>query len=637
MGIEDYGFNAKKEIKKNDLEESTFDIVDVDRFHNTKFSTLFAYLMTWVLMFLSWVLLGTDVYTCLNILVFHRWSSDDVKPYAYSVAKWIFTGCIIFELCLLVYHWIWAIHTYRTKNIALAYVSPIARLLYVIRSYNYHCLFHKIEQDSFFDWACFLSYREMDGALQILVADTPRQVINILTLRFYATNGDLSNDIIANIKRIATTNLRLAIVLSFMCLSVAIWSIFFFIFVLGMLMYVPVIVKIRKRGFRSLKKYCCSVVNENVRMLVRKNHKPKKVLLEKGILNLSDINANPLLSSSTSTFSEGFQYRGVSNMSSTTLAQSLAQLVRQKPSQSSLSYNDNTKLHRIAKENLYGKSSQSYESLPLRDLNTSKPSNLRNMYKNPDIGESTYSVDSKMPENPFQDKQSSEEVSYGQPYEADFAEPRVPGKSFKKAYRKPPSQPVLINPFSDLATTRHDQADYESQHSSRSSDLGGGHPGMSERLYSQSSLTHERPLGREAERLHSQSTLLHDAAPYGLSKTERQFSQSSLTHETPLIPREAERQFSLSSLSHETPFPIQDNVSEYIPPRQLSLEFGAHKSRDASGHLLAYESFTEGSGGNALPEKSLPYPDPKKDVTESTPYPIRGLSMYGPQDGYRGT
>lgn len=635
MGIEDYGFDARKEIKKNDLEESTFDIVDVDRFHNTKFSTLFAYLTTWVLMILSWVLLGTDVYTCLNILVFHRWSSDSVKPYAYSVAKWIFTCCIIFELCLLVYHWIRAVKTYRTKNIALAYVNPIARLLYVVRSYNYHCLFHKIEQDSFFDWACFLAYQEMDGALQILVADTPRQVINILTLRFYATDGELSNDIIANIKRIATTNLRLAIVLSFMCLSVAIWSLFFFIFVFGALCYVPVIVKIRKKGFRSLKKYCCSVVNEKVRMLVRNNHKPKKVLLEKGILNMSDINANPLLSSSTSTFNEGFQYRGVSNMSSSSLSQAQSKLLRQQPSQSSLSHNDNFKLHRIAKD--YGNAAQSYESLPLRDLSASKPSNLRNMYKNPDMGESTYSVDSRVPENPFQDKRSSEELLYGKPYEADFAEPQVPGKSFKKAYRKPPSQPVLINPFTDLSA-RYDQVDYESSHSGSSV---GGPPAMSERLYSQSSLTNERPVARGSERLYSQTSLVHES-PF-VTKNVRQFSQSSLTHEMPQ--RGTERLFSQTSLLQEKPFPVQDNLSEYIsprelseyPPRQLSLDFGRHETRDASGRLLTYESFTESSAGKGDSETALPYPDPKKEASESTPYPIRGVSMYGPQNGYRGT
>lgn len=303
-------FSARREIDKYSLDLSTFDLIDVLRFHNLKCSTVFDYLFTWALLILSVVLLGIDIYTCLNILVFHRWSSDDYKPYAYSVAKWIFTGCIIFEFVLLFYHWIWAIHTYRTKNIALAYVNNIARHLYTIKSYDYHCLFNLVEHDNFFDWACFLAYFEMDSALQILVADTPRQVINILTLRYYATDQDSSNDIIENIKNIATTNIRLSVILSFMVLSVAIWSIFFFRFVFGMLCYIPCLVSIRKKGHSRLKKYCCSVVNQHVRKFVLRHHKPRSKLLEEGILDLKEINENPLLNSSTvTTFDSAFQYK----------------------------------------------------------------------------------------------------------------------------------------------------------------------------------------------------------------------------------------------------------------------------------------------------------------------------------------
>ncbi|KAK6201619.1 uncharacterized protein RJT21DRAFT_120679 [Scheffersomyces amazonensis] len=293
-------FSARTQINKYKLDESTFDLVDVDGFRNTRGSTIFAYFVMWILIFLSWALLGTDIYTCLNILVFHRWSNNDYKPYAYSVAKWIFTGCIIFEFCLLLYHWIWAIHTYKTKNIALVYVNNIARLLYSIRSFNYFCLFNQIEQDNFFDWSCFFCYGELDNALQLLVADTPRQVINILTLRYYATDGETNNNILNNIKTIATTNLTLSIILSLMCVSVIIWSIFFFKFLLGMILYLPVAFKVKSRSSSgSLKKYCCESVNKNVRLLVIKHHKSKRELLDKGILSKKDIIANPLLNSST--------------------------------------------------------------------------------------------------------------------------------------------------------------------------------------------------------------------------------------------------------------------------------------------------------------------------------------------------
>lgn len=350
-------FDPHKEIDKYNLDDSTFDLINIKRFYNSKASTVFSYLLIWILMILSWVLLGVDIYTCLNILVFHRWSNDDYKPYAYAVAKWIFTGCIIFQFLLLIYHWIWAIHTFRTKNIALTYVNGIARLLYVVKSYNYHCLFHQIEQDNFFDWSCFLSYSELDNALQILVADTPRQVINVLTLRYYATDGDSLNDIISNIKKIATSNLRLSIILSFMCLSVAIWSIFLFKFMLGMILYIPVVVKLRGRGYKSLKKYCCDVVNDNVRKLVSKNHKSKKTLLEEGVIDIDDIANNPLLSSSTTTFNNDFEYKSAPDESNGILKPSAIHKVGP-----DYGYNDNFKLYNQKMHN------QTYESLPLDDF-----------------------------------------------------------------------------------------------------------------------------------------------------------------------------------------------------------------------------------------------------------------------------
>ncbi|EMG47686.1 KCH1 Low affinity K(+) transporter 1 [Candida maltosa Xu316] len=277
-------FNAEKEIQKYHLDVSTFDVIDVNNFRNYKFSTLFWYIYMWTLVFLSFALLATDIYSCLNILVFHKWATDNYKPYAYSIAKWIFTGCIIFQFVLLFYHWLWAIHILRTKNIALVYLNSIAKKVYSIRNYNYFCLLNNINEGNFFDWCCFLTYYELDNALQILIADTPRQVINVLTLRFYATGGELNNNILQNIEAIAQTNLYLSVILSFMCLSVFIYAIFLFRFLFGMLCYIPLKVQLKKQDYHSFKDYCCYLINEHVSKAVTLHHKPKTELLEQGIL-----------------------------------------------------------------------------------------------------------------------------------------------------------------------------------------------------------------------------------------------------------------------------------------------------------------------------------------------------------------
>lgn len=445
-------FNAQREITKYKLDHSTFDLIDVDKFHNTSFSTVCGYLWVWILIFLSWVLLGVDIYTCLNILVFHKWSSSEYKPYAYSIAKWIFTGCIIFQFCLLLYHWVRAIRAYRTKNIALAYVNVIAKILYTVRSYNYYCLFHKIGTDNSFDFACFLTYTELDNALQILVADTPRQVINILTLRYYATDGELSNDIIANIKEIATTNIRLSIILSFMCLSVIIWSIFFFKFILGMLMFIPVIVKLRNRGYKSLKKYCCKIVNDKVRSLVLKHHRPKNELLERGIMDLKELKANPLLNSSTMDFELDSSNKGLIYNDNNKLKESYSMQTLRNPF-------DDTKTLSVDsfsdRERNIAKQARDYsvDSFHKNSITDPFEDSRANLIGNT-FGERNQSLSSLTYDNPNQtNSQYSAWRSQTQPipqFDRSYSEPNIAGD--KKILRRPETlaTETLEDPFDDV-------------------------------------------------------------------------------------------------------------------------------------------------------------------------------------------
>ncbi|EDK47399.1 hypothetical protein LELG_05580 [Lodderomyces elongisporus NRRL YB-4239] len=287
--------DAERAIKKYDLNVSTFDVVKVENFTNYKCTTLFWYFYMWILVLLSFILIAADIYSCLNILVFKKWGTEDYKPYAYSIAKWIFTGCIIFQFVLVIYHWIWALHIYRTRNIALVYLNSICKKIYSIKSYSCFCLLNSIDEGNFHDFCCFLTYYELDNAPQILIADTPRQVINILTLRYYATGGELNNDILRNIKSIAQTNLNLSIILSFMCLSVVIYALFFFRFLFGMIMYVPLKCYLRDKEANTFKSYCCILINKSVSHAVRLHHKSKQELLDNGILSREGIAQLPEL------------------------------------------------------------------------------------------------------------------------------------------------------------------------------------------------------------------------------------------------------------------------------------------------------------------------------------------------------
>lgn len=287
------------EKQQRDLDDSTFDIVRVGEFHNVRFGTVMSYLWVWILLILKLAILGSDTYTCISILVFKRWGTQSYEVYDYKVAKWIFTGCIGFRFILLAWQLAWAIHVYRTRNIALAYLNNYAKIMYAVRSYDYQCLFHDIELNSYFPWATFRVYFELDNALEVLVTDCPREVINVMTLKNYATGGDLNSNVLSNIKTIATTNVKLSVILSLMLCSVVIYVFFFAKFCLGMLCYIPVKVKVSNQGFKSVKSFCYFHVNEKVRLLVSRHHKPKRQLLLEGILDVLAINANPLLHSSS--------------------------------------------------------------------------------------------------------------------------------------------------------------------------------------------------------------------------------------------------------------------------------------------------------------------------------------------------
>ncbi|KAK6458470.1 uncharacterized protein RJT20DRAFT_32064 [Scheffersomyces xylosifermentans] len=429
-----YNLDAEAEIAQYKLDQSTFDIVDVDKFHNTNFSTLFWYMWMWILMVLSWVLLGSDIYLCLNILVFHKWSSSDYKPYAYAVAKWLFTACIIFEICLLIVRLLWAIRIYRTRNIALAFINPIARQMYSVKSYNYFCLFNKIEMPSFFSWACLYCNQEFDNSLQILAADAPRQAINILTLRFYATGGDyFNNNILKNIETIATTNLRLAIILSFMCVSLVIWAFFFFEYLYGMLLWIPIWIKMHnKTGYYSLRRYCCELVNDAVRLLVLRNHRSKTELLEKGILDQQGIDLNPLLKGGNGTVIELFASKDFNSSGHDSDYEYTGSIQKPRPIHKGSSYTSTA-----ARPKPYEKNSSytavrttSFDTLPTEDMST--------------VGSIPAPSLSKMGSQP----------SFHHPYDVTnpFVAPRKGSAGGRRKHPMPPPDPFKDRKFSNSSS-----------------------------------------------------------------------------------------------------------------------------------------------------------------------------------------
>ncbi|CDO91888.1 unnamed protein product [Kluyveromyces dobzhanskii CBS 2104] len=285
--------------RKLDLNSKTFDVLDLELFKNHRFKTVMCYVfILWGLTILKVVLFASDIYTCIKLLAFNSWSNNVIKPYlSFKISKWLFSGCILASIVLMLWEVINGIRIYRTKSIALTYVNNFSRMVYSIKDYKVFCVYNRITPKGRFQKISFYTFFEFKDCARLLFTDTPRQVINGLTLwSVLITNnnganlGQLENfnGLITKIKIIADTNHQEAVLLSFMLLSFAIWA-FFMAKLAVAIVFAPFVYHTIYSNYsvRGLKQLVCTTVNKRVDELVEKYKwkKDQKSTLEKGLID----------------------------------------------------------------------------------------------------------------------------------------------------------------------------------------------------------------------------------------------------------------------------------------------------------------------------------------------------------------
>lgn len=263
-------FRQNKWVK--DIHQNTFDVIDPLFFKNYKFWTIVNYLFELTMVVLSVAFLGSDIYTAVKLLAFNQWSSE-IQPFiSFKVCRWIFVGCIILSIVLLLIEWVKAIIVYRTRNISLCYMNSKARALYSMQKYSYFCVFFRISSGSFFNFMAFFTNFALQGSVRLVLVDSPRQVINGITifklLRF-------NSSMLYTIRTIAATNRTEAIVLSFMTFSFVVWFLFIARLFIALILYFPVYYKIKyELQYKSgLKQFCCVTIDRRVSEFVLRRHK----------------------------------------------------------------------------------------------------------------------------------------------------------------------------------------------------------------------------------------------------------------------------------------------------------------------------------------------------------------------------
>ncbi|CCH40989.1 putative membrane protein [Wickerhamomyces ciferrii] len=256
------------------VDDNLFDYIDVDQFKNRKAGTIWNYFVMIFLLVLSFVFYAVDIYTCIKLLAFNEWSSQ-VKPnLPFKISKWLFAACIIVSIVLLIYELVRGIKVFRTRNISLIYTNTAAKSMKSIQGYKYFCVLNEINPSSGFDKMAFYTYFTFHGSKKLILADSPRQVINALTL--YSVLN-VQNGFVETLEKIQNQSPNEAIILYAMTVSFAIWLFFIFQFFFAIVFAIPVLHRILLRlKYKALRQYVCIKVDHTVKKLAR--HYQKKSL-----------------------------------------------------------------------------------------------------------------------------------------------------------------------------------------------------------------------------------------------------------------------------------------------------------------------------------------------------------------------
>lgn len=260
------GRNWKREEKA----DHRFDYLEMSEFHTNAIGCRVGHLYVWLSTVRAFVSLGLDMYTAIGLLVLKSYQSSVTQQtfIAHSITKWIFAGCIILSVVLLIWDWIFAIRIMRSKNISFAFTNVIANRTYSLRSYNHHCLFYRLSSSSHkSNKVAFWVFFSFQGWKRLVLTEGPRQVINALTVFSVLSTRDFSFEAsaYANITPYQWT------VLSFMSLSLLIWLFSFVRFCIAAIIFLPLLCHIQG----GLTEFVVRKIDKRIEKIIEKARKKR--------------------------------------------------------------------------------------------------------------------------------------------------------------------------------------------------------------------------------------------------------------------------------------------------------------------------------------------------------------------------
>lgn len=282
--------------------------MDLDAFYNPSCTGRLSHLSVYLLTVKSFAVYVADLWTAgilkpsrhvtrltrlflVSLLIIGQTTTTPAIPT--EISKWLFFACIMFSFLVLIWDMFKAYRILKSRDISYAFTSVIANRYLSMKDYRIFCLFKSINATSKgIDSYAFFVFFQLKGWKRLLIAEAPRQVINVVTLEALAPDwlkirdGSISfdNEVLGK----DTLQQILTITMAF---SVLVFAISFFLVCVALVLYIPLLCHIRG----NLKEYCCHKVDKRINEILLKQRNQRKprnpaipdseVFLEKDIYN----------------------------------------------------------------------------------------------------------------------------------------------------------------------------------------------------------------------------------------------------------------------------------------------------------------------------------------------------------------
>ena len=276
--------------------EHKWDYINLSDFNSSSCFTPLSYVVLYISLVISVAVYAVDLFTCVQLLLFDKWSGQIQPIVKLEVSRWIFAGCIMLSWVLLVYRWIRATRAMRSGGVAQSYLDPLAVRVQSVRmgqrgrGWRRFLIFAELTKSrKGADYVALFTYFSFEAWLRIIFAEGPRQAINAMTLMSVmqsdviptgahaasAGNSPLTQFFI-NVKILAEGNQIRAAILFGMLFTLIIWVISALGLLLACILYIMFVWHHIPNQDGGLYKYCKRKINDRLQRIV--DAKVKKAL-----------------------------------------------------------------------------------------------------------------------------------------------------------------------------------------------------------------------------------------------------------------------------------------------------------------------------------------------------------------------